>query len=162
VAHTERTIAAPPEQVFAVLADGWTYADWVVGTTHIRDVDAGWPAPGSKIHHKVGPWPVSLHDETVVLRAEPPNHLVLRPKVRPLGELTAVFTLTPQGLNATRVVIEEDVAKGPLYRLRNKLNDLLIHGRNKETLRRLADIAEHRPARVTMDDDHQGTGPAQS
>ena len=146
MAHTERTIAAPPEQVFAVLADGWTYADWVVGTTHIRDVDAGFPAPGSRIHHKVGPWPVSLHDETVVLKVDAPRRLVLRPKVRPLGELTAVFTLIPHGPDATRVVIDEDVAKGPLYYVRNKLNDLLIHGRNKETLRRLADIVEHRPA----------------
>ena len=26
--------------VFAVLADGWSYSDWVVGTVHMRDVDA--------------------------------------------------------------------------------------------------------------------------
>ncbi|GAA1781877.1 SRPBCC family protein [Luedemannella flava] len=160
MAHTERTIAVPPDQVFAVLADGWTYADWVVGTTHIRDVDADWPAPGAKIHHKVGPWPVSLHDETVVLKADPPDRLVLRPRIRPFGELTVVFRLAPSGRDGTRVVLEEDIAKGPLRWVRNKLNDLLMHGRNKETLRRLADIAEHRPARRTGDEHQDSAGMA--
>jgi uncharacterized protein YndB with AHSA1/START domain len=144
MAVTERVIAAPPEQVFAILADGWTYADWVVGTTHIRDVDREFPAPGSRIHHKVGPWPVSLRDETTVLRSEPPHRLVLRPKLRPFGELTASITLTPDGDGRTKVTMHEDTAAGPLHWLRTKANDLLMHGRNRETLRRLADMAEHR------------------
>jgi hypothetical protein len=38
VAVTRRVIQAPADHVFAVLADGWTYSDWVVGTAHIRDV----------------------------------------------------------------------------------------------------------------------------
>jgi hypothetical protein len=33
-----------PEQVFAVLHDGWTYPVWVVGASRMRDVDPGWPA----------------------------------------------------------------------------------------------------------------------
>lgn len=146
MAVTERTIAAPLDQVYAVLADGWTYSDWVVGTTHIRSVDPDFPTEGSRIHHKVGPWPLSLHDETVVLQSKPPYRLVLRPKIRPFGELTAAITLAPYGPASTKVTIREDVASGPLRWLRNKANDLLMHGRNREALRRLADIAEHRNA----------------
>src|SRR5690606_23262165 len=54
MADVELRVPAPPERVEAVLADGWTYSDWVVGTAHIRDVDSDWPAPGSRIHHKAG------------------------------------------------------------------------------------------------------------
>ena len=39
MAIVSRTIRARPEQVFAVLADGWSYSDWVDGTAHIRSVD---------------------------------------------------------------------------------------------------------------------------
>src|SRR5207248_1475605 len=46
VAHVEQVVNATPDRVFEVLADGWTYSDWVVGTAHIRDVDPDWPAPG--------------------------------------------------------------------------------------------------------------------
>ena len=67
VAIVERVIQAPPEQVFAVLKDGWTYSDWVVGTAHIRAVDPHWPQPGSRLYHKVGPWPLSVRDHSEVL-----------------------------------------------------------------------------------------------
>lgn len=68
---------------------------------------------------------------------------MLRPKLWPLGEMFARITLTPGENGPTRVTLEEDIHRGPLLGLRTKINDLLLHGRNKETLRRLADIAEH-------------------
>ncbi len=37
-------IDASPDSVFAVLADGWHYSNWVVGTSHVRAVQADWPA----------------------------------------------------------------------------------------------------------------------
>ena len=40
-------IDADPAQVYAVLADGWLYPLWVVGATHMRQVDAHWPAVGA-------------------------------------------------------------------------------------------------------------------
>ena len=43
-----------PEQVWDVLCDGWAYAEWVVGTQHIRHVDRDWPAESSQIHYVVG------------------------------------------------------------------------------------------------------------
>jgi len=37
------------DQVFDILADGWLYPVWVVGASHLRDVDTGWPQPGSRL-----------------------------------------------------------------------------------------------------------------
>jgi hypothetical protein len=141
MARTEHLIAATPEDVFATLADGWTYSDWVVGTAHIRDVDAGWPTPGSRIHHKAGPWPLSLHESTVSLICEPPTRLVLRPRLWPFGEATVHITLTGSGEH-TQVVIEEQFTDGPLLALRNGVNDMILGRRNRESLRRLCDVVE--------------------
>ncbi|MFI6823903.1 SRPBCC family protein [Micromonospora sp. NPDC050187] len=134
-------IGAPPQQVFDVLADGWTYSDWVVGTAHVRDVEDGWPAVGTRLHHRAGPWPVSLTDASTVLACEPPHRLVIRAGLWPAGEAIVVFTLQPVGSDSTRVRLGEDFAAGPLRWVRNKLNDLVLKQRNKETLNRLADIA---------------------
>ncbi|MER7444816.1 SRPBCC family protein [Micromonospora avicenniae] len=141
-------IDAPPERVFDVLADGWSYSDWVVGTTHVRDVDDDWPQVGSSLHHRAGPWPFSLEDSSTVLLSEPPRKLVLRAGLWPAGEAIVTFTLDPVGAGATRVRIGEDFAAGPLRWVRNKLNDLVLHLRNQETLKRLSDIAtRHRDRR---------------
>jgi uncharacterized protein YndB with AHSA1/START domain len=140
---TARTLAASPDQVFAVLADGWTYSDWVVGTSHIRDVDEAWPAVGSKLHHKAGPWPVSLHDSSTVLEMTPAQHLRLKAGLWPMGEATVDITLEPLGPDRTRVVMREQFDAGPLVGLRNALHDHLLHRRNIEALRRLADLVEH-------------------
>nr|WP_285789855.1 SRPBCC family protein [Micromonospora sp. NBRC 101691] len=141
MAIVEKVIGAPPQQVFDVLADGWTYSDWVVGTTHMRDVDDHWPTVGSRLHHRAGPWPVSLTDTSTVLVCEPPHRLVIRAGLWPAGEATVVFSLEPVGADATRVRLGEDFTAGPLRWIRNKLNDLVLKQRNKETLNRLADIA---------------------
>ncbi|MEV5766260.1 SRPBCC family protein [Micromonospora sp. NPDC052213] len=139
-------IEARPEQVWAVLADGWTYSDWVVGTAHVRDVDDAWPRVGSQLHHKAGPWPLSLQDSSTVLACEPPRRLVIRAGLWPAGEAKVVFTLEPVGDGATRVRIGEDFAAGPLRWVRNKINDLVLHQRNRETLTRLTDIAKRQKA----------------
>ena len=140
----EQLVQAPPERVFAVLRDGWTYSDWVVGTAHIRDVDPRWPAPGATLHHKAGPWPFSLRDHTVVLACEEPRELILQPHLWPLGEVRVRIRLTPAGDGATKVTMDEEFDAGPLRWMRNKINDLLLHRRNRESLRRLADLATKR------------------
>ncbi len=56
---TSRPVSATPEQVWSVLADGWLYALFVVGAARMRDVDEGWPAVGTKLHHSVGSGPCS-------------------------------------------------------------------------------------------------------
>jgi Polyketide cyclase / dehydrase and lipid transport len=144
MAVVERTVAATPDRIWSVLADGWTYSDWVVGTAHIRDVDAGWPAPGTEIHHKAGPWPVSLHDSTTVIESDELRLLHLRPRMWPLGEAEVVITLAELDPGHTTVRIAEDFRAGPLRWVRTKVNDLVMHRRNRESLRRLADLAERR------------------
>jgi uncharacterized protein YndB with AHSA1/START domain len=145
VATVQRTVQAPPAKVFAVLGDGWSYSDWVVGTAHIRDVDPHWPRPGARLHHKAGPWPLSLHDSSKVVAAEPDRRLTLIAGFWPLGEAVVDIRLEPVGERATRVIMAEEFSQGPLRWIRNKANDLLLHRRNVESLRRLADIAERTP-----------------
>ncbi|MGX6601093.1 SRPBCC family protein [Micromonosporaceae bacterium Da 78-11] len=147
MAIVQRTFRASPERVFAVLADGWSYSDWVVGTVHIRDVDKSWPEPGSKLHHKAGPWPLSLQDSSTVLVMEPDRRLKLSAGLWPFGEAVVDIRLEPVG-GDTRVTMAEDFERGPLILLRNKLNDLVLHRRNIESLRRLADIAERAEPRA--------------
>jgi hypothetical protein len=146
MSRTTRVIDATPDRVFSVLADGWTYSDWVVGTAHIRDVDPDWPRPGTEIHHKAGPWPVSVHDRSTVLEYEPGRALLLKVRLWPLGAGRVRLVLDPVGDRATRVTMIEQFTEGPLLGLRNKVNDVLLHYRNRESLRRLADIVTRRPS----------------
>jgi uncharacterized protein YndB with AHSA1/START domain len=141
VAFVERTVPAPPHRVFAVLADGWTYSDWVVGTAHIRAVDPDFPAVGSRVHHKAGPWPLSLHDKSTVVSMTPDRELTLKAGLWPLGQAHVQIKLEPVGADATKVSIHEEFDQGPLLLVRNKINDLVLHQRNVEALRRLDDLA---------------------
>jgi polyketide cyclase/dehydrase/lipid transport protein len=146
VARVEHIINAPADRIFAVLCDGWTYSDWVVGTAHIRSVDPDWPAPGTALHHTAGPWPVSLRDSTVSLDWDPPRMLLLAPRLWPLGEARVRLVLATIGPSATRVILSEEFAGGPLRWVRTKVNDLALHWRNRESLRRLGDLATRRAA----------------
>jgi hypothetical protein len=140
VAIVKRTVQASPEQIFAVLADGWTYSDWVVGTVHIRDVDQQWPEVGAQLHHKAGPWPLSLQDSSTVLAVVPNRLLKLRAGLWPLGAAVVEIILDPLAEGGTRITMKEDFESGPLVWARNKINDLVLHRRNIESLRRLTDI----------------------
>jgi uncharacterized protein YndB with AHSA1/START domain len=144
MAETHWEVKADPEQVYQVLADGWTYSDWVVGSAHIRSVDRDWPAVGTSLHHKVGPWPVSVRDRSEVLAADRPHRLVLRARVWPLGEASVFITVAGTGSGRSRVTICEEFAAGPLRRLKALVNDVALHWRNRESLRRLGDLVERR------------------
>jgi len=156
MAYVEQSIGTSPEAVYAVLADGWTYSDWVVGTAHIRAVDDGWPAPGTRIHHKAGPWPMSLRDKTVSVVAESPTLLVLEPHMWPLGRARVSIHLTEVEPGMTKVRMAEDFEAGPLRWVRTKVNDLLLHHRNRESLRRLKDLAIRRAAAVKTEGGYRG------
>ncbi|MFI7544211.1 SRPBCC family protein [Actinoplanes sp. NPDC049599] len=140
MAIVQRTVQASPQQIFAVLADGWTYSDWVVGTVHIREVDEHWPRVGAELHHKAGPWPLSLQDSSTVLAVEQDRLLKLRAGLWPLGSAVVELVLDPQPGGGTRITMKEDFEAGPLRWARNKINDLVLHRRNIESLRRLTDI----------------------
>jgi uncharacterized protein YndB with AHSA1/START domain len=135
-----------PEDVFAVLEDGWSYGMWVVGAARIRDVDATWPQKGSRIHHSVGAWPLLLSDNTEVEDVDAPHRLQLRVKAWPTGEGRVTISCTPTGEvgRETEVVIEEQAVSGPAKLVPDALQDMMLHHRNIEALRRLAYLAEHR------------------
>ena len=107
-------------------------------------MDSSWPSTGSRLHHKVGPWPLSVADVTHVVSCDPPHRLVLRARMWPLGEAVVGISLVRLGVGETLVTIVEDFSRGPLRWARTKANDLVLHGRNVEALRRLADFAENR------------------
>lgn len=144
MAEVQRLIHAPVDKVWDVLADGWLYASWVVGTPHIRDVDGTWPEPGSRLHHSSGLWPLLINDITVVRVAEPPHLLIMKPQLWPLGRGVITLRLRPADHGRTSVILGEDFEQGPLRWALVRGNDLLLHRRNVEALRRLADLAAHR------------------
>ena len=139
-----RSINASPAAVFAQLADGWIYSGWVVGASHIRDVDAAWPAAGSQIHHRVGPWPFSVDDTTRVVEVVSGSCLVLQARAWPVGEARVELTIEPDGAGS-RVTMSEAPTNGVGRWLDNPLQRLGLRRRNVESLARLASLAEKRP-----------------
>jgi uncharacterized protein YndB with AHSA1/START domain len=144
VAINETFIDAPPERVFAVLADWRAYGEWVVGSRLIRGADPGFPAAGTRFHHQVGVGPLHLNDHTQVEQIEPPRRLVLRARARPLGTAVVDLRLEPVD-GGTKVVMREDPGDPLTALVFMPLTHLLVRGRNVESLRRLKEIAEHRP-----------------
>jgi uncharacterized protein YndB with AHSA1/START domain len=145
MATNSRVIKTVPDKVWDVLADGWLYPVWVVGATRMRDVDRTWPAQGAKLHHSAGVWPLVINDNSEVLECEPGHFLRLRARGWPLGEAEVAITLTASGSN-TLVEIREKAVSGPGALVPEPVENVLIGFRNNETLRRLAFVAENRPA----------------
>lgn len=137
----KRRTTASPDDVWAVLADGWSYPLWVVGASRMRAVSADWPQPGAKLHHSVGSWPGLLNDETAVVEMEPARRLRLSARARPFGEAVVDITLEPSG-SGTEITMGEDVSAGPARLLPGLLRQVPILVRNRESLRRLALVAE--------------------
>lgn len=145
MAINTRRIKATPEQVWDVLADGWLYPLWVVGASRMREVDDGWPAVGTELHHSVGTWPMLIDDSTVVLESTPGSTLVLHARAWPAGAARVTLRLEAVGVE-TDVSIEEDAVSGPGLLMPKPLRDVQLKWRNTESLRRLAYVAERRSA----------------
>jgi hypothetical protein len=143
VSTNVREMQCTPEDVFAVLADGWLFPTWVVGASRMRDVDAAWPAVGSRLQHSFGVWPVLIDDETTVLEYDPPRRMVIQPQGWPIGEARVILEVKPRG-DGCVVRITEEAVKGPGAFIPEPLLDVPLYVRNVETLRRLAYIAEGR------------------
>jgi Polyketide cyclase / dehydrase and lipid transport len=141
MAVNHRRMNCTPEQVFAVLADGWLYPTWVVGASRMRGVDDSWPSVGSAIQHSVGVWPVLLNDSTEILEWDPPRHAMLKARGWPAGEAHVTLDVQPRG-NGCLVRITEDVVAGPARLVPRIVSGTAIHARNTETLHRLGYLAE--------------------
>ncbi|MDO3647009.1 SRPBCC family protein [Nocardia mangyaensis] len=137
----EITVPTSVPAVFEVLADGWSYAGWVVGASHIRKVDLGWPAVGTRIHHSVGPWPLTVQDTTVVRAVDRPNRLELRARLWPFGAATVTLELAALDDETTAVRMTERVIAGPGRWLPQRVQALLLGPRNRASLAMLTDIA---------------------
>lgn len=140
---TSRTVAATPGQVWSVLADGWLYPLFVVGASRMRDVDETWPAVGSRLHHSVGTWPLLIDDTTEVLEVEEDRRIVLKARGWPAGEARVEISLRPTA-DATVVKIVENATAGPGALVPKPVQDVQLHLRNVEALRRLAFVVEGR------------------
>ena len=138
-----RLIKASPDRVWSVLADGWLYPLFVVGASRMRDVDEGWPAVGTRLHHSVGSWPLLIDDNTEVLEVDPGNRLVLVARAWPAGEANVEFVLEQRG-SQTLVTIREDATAGPGLLVPKPLREVQLNLRNDETLQRLAYVVEGR------------------
>jgi hypothetical protein len=134
-------VPAKPAELYGVLADGWMYSSWVVGASHIRDVDPHWPQPGAQIHHTIGVWPVTLKDTTSVLASEPDRLLELDARGWPLGRAHVRIELDPVSDGRTRIRMIENVAGGPSRLIPKPVTDPALRARNREALHRLVDIA---------------------
>ena len=143
MATVDRFIPVEPAAVFAVLADGWSYSNWVVGTSHMRAVEAAWPAEGSHLFHASGIWPAVVRDETVVEESVPDRRLVLTARGWPFGQARITLDLKQED-GGTRVTMTEEPTAGPGKWLHNPAAEALLTRRNVEALARLSALAEKR------------------
>ena len=140
-----RAARSTPGAVLGVLADGWSYSSWVVGTARIRAVDATWPEPGARILHSVGLWPALLDDSTVVRAWDPERSIELQARGWPAGEARVLIEVEPEHAGSgCRIRVTEDADKGPGTAVPRTVRSALIGPRNVETLRRLILLAERR------------------
>lgn len=150
MATTRRVIHATPEEVFAVLADGWLFPSWVVGASRMRSVDPNWPHVGSELRHSFGVWPFVLNDDTTALRWDPPHHFVVRPEGWPLGAALVSIEVRPHR-DGARVRMTEKPVSGPVTLVPRLFLWLPLVIRNREALHRLAFLAEGKAGRPSED-----------
>lgn len=143
MACTDRTVKALPDQIWAVLADPYTYERWVVGAKDIRTADGTWPEQGSTLQHTSGLGPLNLKDNTKVIESDPLRRLVLEARGRPLGIARIEIELKPQG-SSTVVTMTEYAVRPELAKRLNPVLNPFLHSRNSEALRRLDDLTLER------------------
>jgi len=145
VARNRVHIDAAPDEVFAILSDPYRYPEWVVGAAGVRDQDEEFPEVGSRFHHNVGAWPLSVKDHTEVVEVDPPHRLVLKAKARPLGTAVIEVELS-ESSGGTELTLDE----GPGDRLTsivasNPVADTALRVRNATALARLKRLVEGTP-----------------
>lgn len=137
--QVSRASTASPERIFRVLADGWTLPTWMVGLAHARHVDPSWPEVGSRVTHRVGPWPMSRNGVTKVIACEPDHMLEVSTRYWPGRKPHLRVTLSTDGDARTLVLLRLDpTPRWPASRV--------ARSACRESLDCLVDLAE---ARVT-------------
>jgi len=149
-----------PEQVWDVLSDGTSYAEWVAGTRSVRDVDARWPEPGASIHFSFGAGPLTIEDQTTVRLMEPLRRLELEAHARRLGSARIAIELVPWGEDRTVVIIDEHPLTGPSARWHSVPLDAALRVRNRRMMRSLAEVVDRRHGAGAARPDSASPGPA--
>lgn len=140
MATNRRVMDAPRESVWKVLSDGNTYASWVVGTSAIRGVDAGFPAVGTSLHYQIGRGPLRHDGHTEVLSVSD-TRLELEAHAWPLGSVRIELQIEDAPAGRSVVTMVEHPARGTAAMLHNPVGDALLKLRNVESLRRLEKLA---------------------
>jgi uncharacterized protein YndB with AHSA1/START domain len=135
-------IDRPPEAVWRTISDPYSYERWLVGCKAIRSVDAAWPRPDSRFHHRVGLLgPLTVKDSTKVIDSLPEEVLLLEARARPAGIASVRFELAAKD-GGTELSLSE-AARGRLVRwIWGPLVDLGIRLRNERSLGRLKSLLE--------------------
>lgn len=133
-----------PKQVWEVLSDGRAYADWVVGTQRISEVDLDWPAEGSRLRYTVGVGRWTVEDVTTVRLVEAEHRLELEANAGWVGSARVSISLLPWGKNRTLVIIDEHPLTGLGARLHTTVVDVLLGFRNRRMMRALAQVVHQR------------------
>jgi uncharacterized protein YndB with AHSA1/START domain len=133
-ARTEVPVA--PEVVWATVSDPETYPDWLVGAQRMRSVDRDFPAPGSQLHHSVGPTKaLTVDDATESTRADPPHRLELRVHAGPFqADVEMLILPSPKGSEIRFRERPSGISSVLTPFLRP-----ILHARNVESLRRLSE-----------------------
>jgi uncharacterized protein YndB with AHSA1/START domain len=140
------TIEASPEEVFDALQDASAYPEWVVGAKRVRAVDGQWPQRGGGFHHTVGVGPLATDDSTEVVESQPPHHLRLEVRFRPVGTAVVDIEVAPAGAGS-RVVMAEAPLQGAVRRWWNPVVSAAVVARNHLSLLRLRSLVQRRAAR---------------
>lgn len=140
MAERQQLVKCPPHQVWQVLANGESYAQWVVGTQEIIHADPVWPAVDAELRFRAGIGPLHFEDSCTVRVCEPERRLELEAEAYPFGTARIAFTLLPWGVN-TLVLLDEHPLQGPGARLQGPASEFLLHVRNRRVLGNLARVA---------------------
>ncbi|MFC4332903.1 SRPBCC family protein [Streptomyces andamanensis] len=141
MAVRHRLIRTAPEAVWAVLADGTRYADWVVGTARSAPVRGRWPQVGSAIEYQVRLGPLRLTNRTTVRNREEGTLLELEADAGFLGTARIAVEVRPWGEH-TLVIVDEHPLQGAGGAVHNMGVESLIQLRHRAMLARLAKVCE--------------------
>ncbi|MDQ3587607.1 MAG: SRPBCC family protein [Actinomycetota bacterium] len=145
MARNERYLPVSPGSVFEVLADARQYGYVVAGSKEIRDSDPRWPRKGAKFQHTVGYGLLTVEDTTHVVGVDPPQMLRVVASAKLLGTAEVTFELEAED-GGTRVTMVEDPVVPKVFWPLTLPVHVFTRLRNRETLRRLAEVAEASPA----------------
>ena len=139
----EEFIVAPPEQVWAVLADPARTPEWMTGVVEHSIPDGQEPGPGAAFAMSIEEGRRLAHYEGRIVTHEPARHLVVEVWGGSFGDMvmTVSYTLSPEGAG-TRLAYRANSRPRGLLRLFAPVFRLLGGLQVKRFLRNLRRIVE--------------------